>query len=206
VPRFEWWASIVELFLRDLDAAWSDQGVRPVTLRIIGSTALFLQTDYRRGTKDSDVLETVELSAAVQRQLLAFGGKDTALHRKHRIYLEIVAGAFPFLAVEPRWRNLQAFNASLRSFQVEALDVVDVVIAKLARFHSTDRDDIAAMESRGCIDHDVLIERFHSAVERVWHDARADDLPRIIRGLHWIERDLLCVPETYIDFPPWVEE
>ncbi len=206
MPRFEWWASMVESFLRELDAAWSDQGVRPVTLRIIGSTALFLQTDYRRGTKDSDVLETAELSPSVQRQLLAFGGKDTALHRKHRIYLEIVAGAFPFLGVEPRWQSLQAFNTTLRSFQVEVLDVVDVVIAKLARLHSTDRDDIAAMESRGFIDHDVLIERFNSAVERIWHDARADDLPRIVRGLHWIERDLLGVSETHIELPPWVEE
>ena len=33
-----------------------------VRLRVIGSSALMLQTDYARGTKDSDVLETADLT------------------------------------------------------------------------------------------------------------------------------------------------
>jgi hypothetical protein len=42
-------------------------------------------------------------------------------------------------------------------------------------------------------------------VERIWHDARADDLPRIVRNLHRVERDMFDVPETDIELPPWVD-
>ena len=47
----------VEAFLKDIDAAWPSAHAK-IRLRIIGSTALMLQTSYERGTKDSDVLET----------------------------------------------------------------------------------------------------------------------------------------------------
>lgn len=52
----------VEELLWDIDQSWVADGPDKVTLRIVGSSALFLQTDYRRGTKDSDVLETAELT------------------------------------------------------------------------------------------------------------------------------------------------
>lgn len=197
---------MVEPFLLDLDTAWASQRAGVATLKIIGSTALFLQTDYRRGTKDSDVLETATLTEAVQRRLLSVGGRGSDLHRKHRLYLEIVGGSFPFLAEEPVWRPLADLNERLASLRVEVLDVVDVVVAKLARMHSTDREDITAMADRDLIRHAALLDRFQSAVQRVWHDARADDLPRIVRGLNWIERDLLDVPETEIELPSWVDD
>lgn len=196
---------MVEAFLQDLDAHWIPTAPGRLRLRIIGSTALFLQTDYRRGTKDSDILETTELGQEEQARLLALAGKDTLLHRRHRLYAEIVGRAFPFLAVEPVWRPLPAIDASLRHFTIEALDVVDVVVAKLARLHGSDRDDIGAMVTRGLVEHDALVDRFRSAVERIWLDARADDLPRIVRALHWVERDQLDVPETPIELPPWVD-
>lgn len=47
---------VVERLLAELASAWPHAS-RP-TLRIIGSTALMLRTDYDRGTKDSDILET----------------------------------------------------------------------------------------------------------------------------------------------------
>lgn len=50
----------------------------------------------------------------------------------------------------------------------------------------------------------VLVERFRSAVDRRWMDARADELPRYLRNLHWLQRDLLGVAETEVDLPPGV--
>jgi len=50
-----------------------------------------LQTAYQRGTKDSDVLETIDLSAETKDRLLAVAGAGTELHRRRRLYLEIVA-------------------------------------------------------------------------------------------------------------------
>ena len=197
---------MVEGLLRDIDGVWSPIPTARLTLRIIGSTALFLQTDYRRGTKDSDVLETTELSAEVQGRLIALAGKGTLMHHRHGLYVEVVGRSFPFLAVEPIWRPVLGLSASLRHFDVEVLDVLDVVVAKCARLHGTDRDDIGAMVDRGLVAHEVLVNRFRSAVERIWHDARADDLPRYVRALHWVERDLLDEPETRIGLPTWVAD
>ena len=64
---------IVRAFLRDLVLLWPP--APRITLRIIGSTALFLQTDYERGTQDSDVLETRDIDAAAKKRLLPIGGK-----------------------------------------------------------------------------------------------------------------------------------
>lgn len=197
---------MVEGLLRDVDGAWTPAPVERLTLRIIGSTALFLQTNYRRGTKDSDVLETTEVSGAVQGRLIALAGKGTPMHTRHGLYIEVVGRAFPFLAVEPVWRPVVGLSSNLRHFDVEVLDVLDVVVAKLARLHGSDRDDIGAMVERGLVDHEALIRRFRSAVERIWYDARADDLPRHVRALHWAERDLLDEAETHIELPPWVAD
>ncbi|MEQ1564804.1 MAG: hypothetical protein ABMA64_04115 [Myxococcota bacterium] len=62
----------IDEFLRGLDAAWTP-GDRRIRLPLFGSAALFLQTDYVRGTKDGDILETQEV-AAVRERLLALGG------------------------------------------------------------------------------------------------------------------------------------
>jgi hypothetical protein len=64
----------VEELLWDIDQNWSTSTEHRIVLRIVGSSALFLQTEYRRGTKDSDVLETAELNGVVQRQLLEIAG------------------------------------------------------------------------------------------------------------------------------------
>lgn len=194
----------VEELLWDIDQSWIGVQERRIVLRIVGSSALFLQTDYRRGTKDSDVLETAELTRPMQLKLIAVAGKGTSLHRKHQMYVEILASAFPFLPVDPSWCARSELNADLQHFSVEALDVIDVVVAKLARLHGADRGDIKAMVDLGLVEPALLVERFQSAVERVWMDARADDLPRYVANLHWLQRDLLGVAETEVELPPGV--
>ncbi len=53
---------LLEEFFQALDAAWgASPDAEVIHLRIIGSAALMLQTNYRRGTKDSDILETAAL-------------------------------------------------------------------------------------------------------------------------------------------------
>lgn len=196
----------VEELLWDIDQAWQARDADRIRLRILGSSALFLQTDYRRGTKDSDVLETAELRVETRHQLLALAGKGAPLHRKHGMYVEILASAFPFLAEEPNWVPLPELDADLTHFTVEVLDVVDVVVAKLARLHGADRGDIKAMVLQGRVDPVALVERFDSAIRRIWHDARAEELPRYVRNLHSVQRDLLGVAESLVELPSWVDD
>ncbi|GDX79295.1 hypothetical protein LBMAG42_11060 [Deltaproteobacteria bacterium] len=198
--------SQVEEFFRDLDRSWPLAAGTPVTLRLLGSTALILQTSFQRGTKDSDILETDQITADIESALLALAGKETAIHRRHRMYLEFIGAAFPFLPVYPLWHAVVPSGLDHQNFRLEVLDVVDVVIAKLARFHKTDRDDISAMAERDLIEPQRFAERFQSAVQRWWHDSRADDLPRIIRNFHQVQSDELFVWPSRVELPRWVED
>jgi hypothetical protein len=145
--------SALEEFFRDLDKQWRWPGDAKIGLRLIGSAALMLQTNYERGTKDSDVLETTSLTDEIKTRLLAIAGKDSRLLDRHRLYLEIVASGIPFLPRGPVWHPVAALNANLEHFRIEALDVVDVVVSKFKRAHAVDMDDIAAMIDAGVVPH-----------------------------------------------------
>ncbi len=196
--------SIVERFFIDLDARWKEVGSERIRLHLIGSTALMLQADYTRGTKDSDVIETAQLEGEVREKLLALAGKDTAIHRRHRIYLDIVASGLPFLPQSPVWHAVAGLNTTLQHFEIVVLDVVDVVVTKLKRFDANDVSDIEAMAERDRVPHDALVERFLSAVDAYSMDARASDLPRYVRNLNRVERDILGVAETEVELPGWI--
>lgn len=198
--------SQVEDFFRDLDRSWPLPAGAPVTLRLLGSTALILQTNFQRGTKDGDILETDQITVEIESALLGFAGKGTSIHRRHRMYLEFLGAAFPFLPLEPLWHGVVPSGMDYRHFRLEVLDVVDVVIAKLARFHKTDRDDIAAMAERDLIEPGRFADRFQSAVQGWWHDARADDLPKIVRNFHQVQSDELFVWPSRVELPAWVDD
>ncbi len=194
----------LQLFLRELDRAWKPLSQARQPLPIIGAGALMLQTDYERGTKDGDVLQTAAISEPVKERLLALGGKDTAMHKRHRLYIDVVSGGLPFLPQAPVWHVLTDLTAGLEHFEVQVLDVVDVVVSKLKRFHANDRADVEAMIERGLVDHARLVQRFEAAVD-VWKDgAGADDLPRCVAHLNALERDVFLVPESEIDLPSWI--
>lgn len=192
---------LVERFLIELARAW-DREERP-RLQVLGSTALMLQTDFVRATKDSDVLRTLALDGEVGERLLALAGPDTPLAKRWSLYLEIVPNGLPFLPRVPVWNTMSLADAPPTLF-VEALDVVDVVVSKLKRFSANDRSDIEAMVSRGLVPHGRLIERFVDAVDGFIGDARASDLRRYVENLHEIERDAFGVDESEIELPEWV--
>ena len=194
----------IEALLRDIDRAWAGRSGSRITLHILGSAALMLQTDYARGTKDGDVLETKQLDASTKEDLLALAGKDTALHVKHRLYIEVLRSGFPFLPQQPFWHPLSNLNEALVHFEVVVLDVVDVVVAKLMPFRAHDKADIAAMVDRGLVPHEYLVGRFRDAVNMLIGDARGQDLPRYVDNLHQIERDVLNVKESDIELPSWI--
>lgn len=76
----------VEVFIDAIDRAWPMRVAPRIELRVLGSSALFLQCDYQRGTKDSDVLETAQVSGDVVATLNSLAGKGTPLHDRHRLY------------------------------------------------------------------------------------------------------------------------
>jgi len=192
--------SLIDDFFQDLDRGWTPIGAEKIRLPIIGSTALLLQTDYERRTKDSDVLETAEIDQGIRSQLLTLAGQGSSIHRRRRMYLEIVAPGLPFLPQRPNWVPVVGLTSRLAHFQIDALHVVDVVVSKLKRFHANDQHDIQAMINLGRVEHEPLLERFRSAMEIYLLDARADeDLPRCVRNFQQVERDFFLVDETPFD-------
>ena len=86
-----------------------------------------------------------------------------------------------------------------------ALDVTDLIVSKLKRFNATDDADVRAIAERGLLDHKRLVERFKKAVDRFSLDARAEDLPQVIKNFNKIERGYLGAPASKIDLPDWLE-
>lgn len=194
----------VESFLQDIDRHWGAPGAAKICLRVIGSSALLLQTQYARGTRDSDILETAQLSGDVGARLVALAGPGSDIARQHGLYVEIIPSGLPFLPQAPSFHPLVKLNASLKAFHVDVLDVVDVVVSKLKRFHANDRSDIAAMVERGLVSHEMLVRRFEAAVDAHSLGAGADDLPRFVANLNQVERDAFGVEPTAIELPSWV--
>ena len=195
--------STIRAFLIEVDGGWRPPATDRIPLNIIGSTALMLQAQYVRGTKDSDILETATLTSGVKDQLLELAGPGSELQRKHRLYIEFVGAGLPFLPRLPIWHAVAGLE-NLRNFQIQALDIIDVVVSKFARFNANDAADIDAMIEKGLVSHDTLITRFRAAVEGFEMDSRADQLPRYLSRLHQVERDTFGVEPTIIGIPAGV--
>lgn len=80
---------VVEDFFRDIDRHWKASSGEKIPLRKVGSTALMLRASYVRGTKDSDVVRTSDLTEDVAQRLIEVAGPDTALHGRHRLYVQL---------------------------------------------------------------------------------------------------------------------
>ncbi|MGH7439509.1 MAG: DUF6036 family nucleotidyltransferase [Polyangiaceae bacterium] len=191
--------------LRAVDGRWERPASKRIPLRIIGSSALMMQTRHERGTKDGDVLETIDLAPETKSRLLQLAGKGTPLHARHRIYVEFVSTALAFLPQTALYHPHGALNATLRHFEIGVLDVVDVVVAKLARFHADDRSDIEAMVEIGLVPHGRLVARFQAALDFFSGDASEQEFPRYVRNLNTVERDLLGLAESRVELAEWVD-
>ena len=194
--------NLIEAFFRDLDARLTPLRVPRVELHIIGSTALFLQSSYTRGTKDCDAVETYTFDATVKAELLTLGGKDKAIAQHHGIYLDFIKEVKVFLPDDPCWTPYLTLN----SLDLYTLDPTDVVVAKLIRLHRDDRRDIEAMVSRGLVNHARLVERFESAALRYGRSGQGDMIKRAIDNFHSVERDIFVVDESEIEIPDWMLE
>lgn len=194
---------IKEYFI-ELDRAWKGSMNIPIPLRVIGGMALVLQYDYKRVTKDADIIEVDEITEQIKSDILGIAGKNSKLHKKYRLYVEFLKKAFPFLPLNPNYTKIADLNKMLTNFYVEALDATDVIISKLPRFKGPDVDDISAMIEMGVVDKENLDKRFRMAVNEWTCDARADDLPKIIENYHVIERDMFFTDESKIELPEWI--
>jgi hypothetical protein len=81
-----------------------------------------------RATKDSDILEAEPLTPELKDQMLAFGGKNTELHRRHNLYLDRL----------PHDRLVSRFRAAMKGFEMDAR--AEALPRYIGNLHRVERD------------------------------------------------------------------
>ncbi|MDE2291298.1 MAG: hypothetical protein KGL53_04380 [Elusimicrobia bacterium] len=181
--------------MRAVDAGLHGHPGEAIPIDVIGAGALMLQTGFKRGSKDSDILESADLRQADKDGLLSLAGPGTLLAKREGMYLQFVAPGIPFLPQRPEFETVASLS-DLRRLRVRALGVVDVVVSKLKRFHANDRSDIREMVEADLVAPTRLAHRFRSAFEMTGLGAGREELARCVENLHFVEREFLGVAET----------
>ncbi len=73
------------------------------------------------GTKDADILEMKDAAPALDAQLRSFAGKGTDIHKRLRLYIDVVKRAILFLPQRPIFHPIA--DISLKYFKIEAPDI-----------------------------------------------------------------------------------
>lgn len=149
------------------------------------------------------MLRTASLEEGDEAHLLELAGPGQRLAVRHGVYVEVLGNGFPFLPQEPEWLPLE-MNDGRTVPSVRVLGAVDVAVSKLNRFHANDRADIDALIQAELVTHAAFVRRFLGAVDVRSHDARADELPLIVRRFHTVERDMFACPPTEVELPGWI--
>jgi hypothetical protein len=135
-----------------------------------------------RTTSDVDFLGAVP---NVGNDLTQIAGKGSALHRRHKVYLDAVTVATPpenyeerLVAMFPRnWRRLRLF----------ALEAHDLALSKLERNGERDRDDVQQLARAGHLRPEVLRERYYRELRPnlLAHEARHDSTLQLWLESYW---------------------
>lgn len=113
--------------------------------------------------------------------MLELAGRCSALHRKHKVYLDFVTIA----AVPDDYdeRLIEMFPGTFKYLQLFALDRYDIALAKLERNIQRDRDDVKHLANTVPLDLNFLRERYERELRpNLGNPAREDLTLRL-----WIE-------------------
>lgn len=158
-------------FFNDLDQLLHE----PVELHCFGGFVLIHAYGVARTTNDVDFISLVP--NPLRQTLSELGGYGSALHRKHRVYLDAVTVATAPDGYGGRLRPL--FPGSWRFLKLHALEAHDLALAKLERNFDRDRDDVQRLARAGHLDRGVLRRRYLEELRpylsrETWHDQTLD--------------------------------
>ena len=151
-------------FLRDLDEACNLPRVWTASVGLLSRSLYGLD----RPTADVDVIELAPREASETLMKIAMQG--SALHRKHRIYLDRVGvAAIPENYEE---RLTEMFPGTFRHLRLMALDPYDISLSKLERNSQKDRDDVRYLSRTVPLDLATLQQRYDTELR--WQLGRPD--------------------------------
>ena len=146
-PRAHWKA-----FLQDVDQLLQSA----VELHCLGGFVLSVLYDLPRPTADVDYIAATPSSAVAELETIA--GRGSALHKKHGMYLQHVTIAD--VPEDFAARLTELFPGSFARLRLFALDVHDLVLAKLARNSPVDLEDAKFLAKAGWLDKSALELRY----------------------------------------------
>ncbi len=147
----------------------------------------WLQFDLPRETSDIDVV------AAVVRdkysELFELAGKGSPLHKKHKIYLDLV-GAVATLPGDYEDRLIAITPSPFKHLRLYVMELHDIVLAKLNRDQPKDVQDVEYLARATDLDPDTLRERYETELRHnvIGPPERADGSLRYwIRSINEIQ-------------------
>jgi Nucleotidyltransferase of unknown function (DUF6036) len=144
-------------FLTALDAQLSEAA----DFHCIGGFVVSRHYGLGRETADLDVLTVVPRD--VERLVIQLAGKGSALQREHRVSIDHVRAAnYP---ANYEGRLIRAFPVWSK-VRLWALEPHDLALTKLERSNERDIRDVIFLAQAGLINHDTLVSRFETELER----------------------------------------
>ena len=139
-------------FLSDIDASLHED----VELDCLGGFVVTVLYGLTRPTADVDVIAITPRSEI--ESLMSLAGQGSNLHRKHKVYLQLVGVATAPESYEERLTEI--FPGAFNHLRLLALDPYDLALSKLERNAQRDRDDVEHLARIVPFDLDKLQERY----------------------------------------------
>lgn len=162
-------------FLSDIDASLHED----VELHCLGGFVITVMYDLARPTADVDVIAITPRSQI--ESLMSLAGQGSDLHRKHKVYLQLVGVAPVPESYEERLTEISP--GTFNHLRLLALDPYDLALSKLERNTQRDRDDVKHLERTVAFDLDKLQERYQKELRPDLGNPEREDLTLKL----WIE-------------------
>lgn len=156
-------------YLGVLDRRLVDTG-KSTSLYLSGGAAVVLAYGSTERTKDVDAF--VAQRNEVLEELQAWAGKNTAVAKREGYFFEVVPPIYP-LAPGMFERALPIDGLNLQAITPFAIELHDIIITKLGRYHAKDRSDIELLTRIPGFRHERLTELYALArddLKAYWPD------------------------------------
>lgn len=150
-----------------------------VELHCLGGFVMTMLYGLDRPTADVDILPVG--SNAATESLIGLAGQGSKLHKRHRIYLQVVGVAQVPVNYEDRLTDM--FPGSFNHLRLFALDPYDLALSKLERNTQRDREDVKHLAATVPFDLNVLRERYQTELRPDLGNPEREDLTLRL----WIE-------------------
>ncbi len=162
-------------FFAEIDKSLKEQ----VALHCLGGFVMTIRYGLDRPTADVDVLPIGANSET--ESLLILAGEGSVLHKKYKVYLQVVGVTTVPVNYEDRLKEM--FPGTLKHLRLFALDPYDLALSKLERNTQRDRDDVKHLARTVPLDLKGLHERYEKELRPDLGNPAREDLTLKL----WIE-------------------